>query len=61
MNKTYTIKFNTLEDGSKKLSITNDGFDLMELLDILTIEQAALTDCLKNTIKPTDIKREVIL
>ena len=60
INKTYTIKFNTLEDGSKELSRTNDGFDAFELLGILAMAQAEVLECLKGSIKPDIIKRSVV-
>lgn len=60
INKTYTIKFNIFEDGSKELSRTNDGFDAFELLGILAMAQAEVLECLKGSIKPDIIKRSVV-
>ncbi len=48
MNKTYTIKLNTLEDGSKELSRTNDGFDALEFLGLLAMAQAEVLECLNR-------------
>lgn len=58
--KKYTIEFKFNDDGSTELSRTNDGFSPFELLGLLEMAQIEILGCLKDTIKPDIIKRQVI-
>lgn len=58
--KKYTIEFKINDDGSTELSRTNDGFSPFELLGLLEMAQIEILGCLKDTIKPDIIKRQVI-
>ena len=58
--KKYTIEFKFNDDGSTELTRTNDGFNPFELLGLLEMAQAEILECLKDTIKPDIVKRQVI-
>lgn len=58
--KKYTIEFKFNDDGSQELTRTNDGFHPFELLGLLEMAQIEILECLKDTIKPDIIKRQVI-
>ena len=58
--KKYTIEFKFNDDGSTELSRTNDGFSPFELLGLLEMAQIEILGCLKDTIKPDIIKRQVV-
>ena len=58
--KKYTIEFKFNDDGSTELSRTNDGFHSFELLGLLEMIQMEILECLKDSIKPDVIKRQII-
>ena len=52
--QTYTIDVTTDDEGNRRMMRTNDGFETLDLLGIVTLIQSELIDALHE--KPIDIK-----
>ena len=60
-SKIFTIKVEILEDGRQKTSRINDGFNINELMGIISFTQQEICKTLAGEIKPDIIKRTVIV
>ena len=58
--KTYTIEEKLFEDGTKCLARTNDGFNPLELLGLMSLISLDITKQIAGKIKPTIVKRIVV-
>lgn len=58
--QSYVINFITYEDGSSEPNRTNDGFNSMELLGLLSMTQIDIIDQIEGKVKPTIITRNLI-
>ena len=59
-SKTYTMSLNHYDDGKVELIRRNDGFDVFELLGLISLANNELAEQLRGNLKPDVIKREVI-
>jgi len=58
--KTYTITWKEESDGKTSLQRVNDGFNLIELLGLLSLTQLELLDTFRGKIVPDTITRQVV-
>lgn len=58
--KEYTLRWTIYEDHSTCLRRKNDGFNIMELLGILSSTILDINEQIKNPIEPDIIERQVI-
>ena len=56
----WTIRLDTYDDNTSKLTRTNEGFNVLELLGILCKAKSEILDQLGGAIKPTITERNVI-
>lgn len=59
--KKYTITETTDKNGKTTLNRTNDGFNVIELMGIVSLTQQELFQQIKGEIKPDIIERHVIV
>lgn len=58
--KKWHIEITTFDDGSTEMMRTNDGFNPIELLGLLSFAHQDIVNQIKGEIKPDVIKRNVI-
>jgi hypothetical protein len=54
------MSLNHYDDGKVELIRRNDGFDVFELLGLISLANNELAEQLRGNLKPDVIKREVI-